>query len=209
MKTYVFDFDGTLVDSMPYYAKATVQVLDDAGMEYPDDIVKITTPLGYTGAAELYVKMGMKDTVPNIVANMKAYALDAYTNIIPLKESVREFLQNAKAEGVKLAVLTASPHEMVDVCLKRLGVFDWFDFVWSSDDFPYTKAQPEIHPMAAERLGVTLDDITFFDDNIVALQTAKKAGLKAIGVFDESSMDYRDEIKGFVDRYIDSFKELV
>ncbi len=209
MKTYVFDFDGTLVDSMPYYAKATVQVLDDAGMEYPDDIVKITTPLGYTGAAELYVEMGMKDTVPNIVAKMKAYALDAYTNIIPLKESVREFLQNARKEGVKLAVLTASPHEMVDVCLKRLGVFDWFDFVWSSDDFPYTKVQPEIHSMAAERLGVTLDDITFFDDNIVALQTAKKAGLKAIGVFDESSADYRDEIKGFVDRYIDSFKELV
>ncbi len=209
MKTYVFDFDGTLVDSMPSYARATVQVLDDAGIPYPDDIVKITTPLGYTGAAELYVTMGMQDSVESIVAKMKAYALDAYTNTIPLKESVREFLQNARAEGIKLAVLTASPHEMVDVCLKRLGVFDWFDFVWSSDDFPYTKAQPEIHPMAAERLGVSMDDITFFDDNIVALQTAKRAGLKVVGVYDASSEDYRDEIKEVVDRYIESFKELV
>ena len=116
MKTYLFDFDGTLVDSMPYYAAATVKVLDENHIPYPDDIVKITTPLGYQGAAELYVTMGLDKSVEEIVETMKAYALEAYTNTIPLKTSVREFLQKCKADGIQIAILTASPHAMLDVC---------------------------------------------------------------------------------------------
>ena len=51
-KYYLFDFDGTLVDSMPYYAKAMLQILDENGISYPEDIVKTITPLGYGGTAD-------------------------------------------------------------------------------------------------------------------------------------------------------------
>lgn len=209
MKTYLFDFDGTLVDSMPSYARATIRVLEENNVPYPDDIVKITTPLGYAGVGELYVKMGLDKPAEEIVQIIKGYALEDYTYTIPLKPSVREFLEKRKSEGVQLAILTASPHAMLDVCLKRLGVYDLFDHVWSSDDFGLKKSQPEIYLAAAKRLGAEISEITFFDDNITALQTAKQAGLRTVGVYDPTSEDCADEIKATADRYILTFGELL
>lgn len=209
MKTYLFDFDGTLVDSMPSYAAATVKVLDDNHIPYPDDIVKITTPLGYEGAAELYITMGLNKSVEEIAATMKSYTFEDYKSKIPLKPSVREFLQKGKQEKVQLAILTASPHSVVDMCLERLGVYDWFDHIWSVDDFGLKKSQPEIYLAAAKRLDAEVSEITFFDDNITALQTAKRAGLRTVGVYDPTSEDCADQIKATADRYILAFGELL
>ena len=47
MKTYLFDFDGTLVDSMPTYVSVMLRILDENNIKYSSDIVKIITPLGY------------------------------------------------------------------------------------------------------------------------------------------------------------------
>ena len=51
MKTYLFDFDGTLVDSMPSYTAAMLRILDEEGISYGPDIIKIITPLGLNGTA--------------------------------------------------------------------------------------------------------------------------------------------------------------
>ena len=52
--TYLFDFDGTLVDSMPVYIDTMLQILKDYDIDYPADIVKIITPLGMKGTADYY-----------------------------------------------------------------------------------------------------------------------------------------------------------
>ena len=75
MKTYLFDFDGTLVDSMPTYVSAMLKILDDNGISYGNDIVKIITPLGVLGTAEYYVKMGLDLPIEEIVLSMKKYML--------------------------------------------------------------------------------------------------------------------------------------
>ncbi len=55
MKIYLFDFDGTLVDSMPAYTGCMLRMLDENNIKYSDDIVKIITPLGFKGTAELFI----------------------------------------------------------------------------------------------------------------------------------------------------------
>ena len=60
MKTYLFDFDGTLVDSMPTYAGMMLRILDEHGVKYPDNIIKIITPLGYIGTAKYFVEEMLK-----------------------------------------------------------------------------------------------------------------------------------------------------
>lgn len=57
MQTYLFDFDGTLVDSMPTYISAMLRILDENGITYGDDIIKIITPLGVNGTAEYYLQL--------------------------------------------------------------------------------------------------------------------------------------------------------
>jgi FMN phosphatase YigB (HAD superfamily) len=106
-------------------------------------------------------------------------------------------------------VLTASPHISLDPCLKRLGIFDVFDNVWSCDDFNTTKADPEIYKMVARRLNKNVSEILFLDDNLDADLTAKKAGMLVSGVFDESSREYTERIKAETDFYIQDFIELL
>ena len=140
---------------------------------------------------------------------MQAYAQDAYTNKIEAKDTVIETLLKLKERGDSLNVLTASPHSALDTCLKRLGIFDIFDNVWSCDDFGTTKADPEIYKMAAERIGVPVEEVLFLDDNLGADKTAKTAGMKVCGVYDDSSKEYIEEIKKSTDYYIYDFSELL
>lgn len=208
MKTYLFDFDGTLVDSMPSYCAAMLRILDDDGISYGPDIIKIITPLGMHGTAEYFIGLGINRTKEDIMRKMGKYVLDAYYYHIPAKDNVISVLQRLKAEGASLNVLTASPHITLDACLKRLGIFDIFDNVWSCDDFETTKANPEIYKMAARRLGQPVDRILFLDDNLNADKTAKEAGMAVCGVYDASSAEYTQEIKAATDFYIDNFAQL-
>ena len=91
----------------------------------------------------------------------------------------------------------------------RLELYDLFDNVWSCDDFNTTKADPEIYKMVADKLGEAPENILFLDDNYNADKTAKEAGMKVCGVYDESSKDYVDDIKSITDYYIYNFKELL
>ena len=92
--------------------------------------------------------------------------------------SVSYHLQQLKARGDCLNVLTASPHMTLDPCLKRLELFELFDNVWSCDDFSTTKADVNIYKMAAEKIGVPVEEVLFLDDNFNADKTAVEAGMK-------------------------------
>ncbi len=209
MKTYLFDFDGTLVDSMPTYVSSVLRIMDENGVSYGSDFVKVITPLGLMGTAEYIIKIGLNLPKEEIMELMKKYMLEAYLYDIPAKSNVVSVLKELKRRGASLNVLTASPHITLDACLKRLGIYDLFDFVWSCDDFNTTKANPEIYKMAAQKIGQRVEDILFLDDNLNADQTAKAAGMMVCGVYDDSSKEYTDEIKAICDYYINDFLELL
>ncbi len=209
MKHYLFDFDGTLVDSMPAYVKVMLDILDDNNIEYDNSIIKTITPLGFLGTAKYFKELGVKLTTEEMAQKMGEYAIEAYTYHIPAKKNVIEVLKQLKKEGAHLNILTASPHITLDPCLKRLGMYDIFENIWSCDDFGTTKADPEIYKKAAEKIGAPVENILFLDDNYHADKTAKEAGMKVCGVYDESSKDSVDEIKMIADFYINDFIELL
>ncbi|MBR5231973.1 MAG: HAD family phosphatase [Clostridia bacterium] len=209
MKTYLFDFDGTLVDSMPVYAGLMLRILDEHEAEYPENIIKIITPLGYAGTAKYFVeKLHVKRTEEELIALMHAYAVEAYTYRVPAKEYVVDVVKQLKERGDSLNVLTASPHAALDPCLKRLGIYDLFDNVWSCEDFGTSKADPEIYRMAAKRIGAKVEDVLFLDDNYNADKTAKEAGMRVCAVYDDTSAEYEAEMRAVADHYIHDFSEL-
>ena len=207
--TYLFEFDGTLVDSMPTFVSVMLRILDENKISYSDDIVKIITPLGYGGTAEYFIKLGLDKSSDEIVATMKSYALEEYKHRIEAKPNVIGVLKKLKKSGAELNILTASPHSMLDCCLERLGIYDVFTNVWSCDDFNTTKADPDIYKRAAEKIGKPVEQILFLDDNYNACKTAKQAGMGVCGVYDASSEDYICAIKDITDCYINDFSELL
>lgn len=208
-KTYLFDFDGTLVDSMPTFVSVMLRILDENGIKYTDDIVRIITPLGYLGTAKYFTSLGVKIPADELIGIMNDYARLEYEKNIQAKAGVIDTLREMKENGASLNILTASPHIMLDPCLKRLGIYELFDKVWSCDDFGTNKANPEIYKMAASAMGCEVGDVIFVDDNTGAIKTAKSAGMIAYGIFDESSREVIDEMKELSDRYIYTFPELL
>jgi HAD superfamily hydrolase (TIGR01509 family) len=208
--TYLFDFDGTLVDSMPLFASVMLRVLDENGVRYDSDIIKTITPLGYGGTVRYFLEhFEMKQTEAELLQTINRYAYDGYANTVEAKSNVAETLRELKRRGASLHVLTASPHTVLDVCLKRLGLLELFCNVWSCEDFSTTKADPHIYQMAAEKIGKPIGEILFLDDNYNADKTAASAGMRVCGVYDPSSEEYAEEIKRVSDHYIKDFCELL
>lgn len=209
-KVYIFDLDGTLVDSMPVGIGIVLGFLDEKGISYPDNIVTTLTPLGYKGSAQY-----IADHLPGgydaekIYEHFKSETLRAYGETIPLKANVKETLEKLKAQGCRLNVLTASPQLLTDICMKRLCVYDLFENVWSIDAFGMSKADEAIYVEAARRLGVTPEECIMADDNLNVLKTAKKVGMATVGVYDDSSKDVMEEMRQVADKYVMDFAELV
>jgi len=209
MQTYMFDFDGTLVDSMPVFASVMTGVLDEHHIKYEDDIIKVITPLGYHDTAVHFIKMGVPLEKEMLLECIRSRMIEAYTFHVQAKEHVIDVLAELKKRGCSLNVLTASPHLTMDPCLKRLGIFDWFDHVWSCDDFGLNKANPEIYAQAAARIGCPVENVLFLDDNPNADRAARMAGMKVCGVFDPFSAEFEQEMQRENDYYIHTFAELL
>ena len=207
-KHFLFDFDGTLVDSMKYWAECMVGVLDNHDVAHGDDIISIITPLGGPGTISYFQKIGLDLSTEDIRKEIDAVLTPVYQNVIPEKLGVRHCLLEMKKRGYGLHVLTASPHIWLDPCLERLGMIDLFDNIWSSDDFGTGKNDPQIYRKVAQRIGTSVEEITFLDDNINADKAAKLSGVKVIGVYDASTKDDERQMRAITDRYIYDFTEL-
>ena len=206
MSTYIFDFDGTLGDSMPFFTEGMLEILNKHEITYSADMIKIITPLGYKGTAKYYIEeFGLPYTAGALGTARHEDGDPIERDEIELKPGVVEYLNKLRKKGHSLNVLTASPFKMVAAVLMRYGVFDLFDNVWSCEDFDMTKGEPEIYHAAVERAGGKLEDSYFFDDNLEAVKTAVNAGIYTIGVYDKASDDYVEEIKKTANKFIYNF----
>ena len=207
---WLFDLDGTLVDSMPAGVGIVVDFLKEQGMELSVEKLKTLTPLGYKGVAKYYSEeLGVPMSPAEIYAAFQRETRKAYGESIPLKMGVKETLYALKQKGFRLCVLTASPNILSELCLKRLQIFDLFEKVWSIDDFALTKADKAIYLEAAKRLGVDISDCVMVDDHLGVLKVAKAAGMATVGIYDEYSKDAQDEIRATADGYVVNFSDIL
>lgn len=196
---------------LPVVLKYTILVcrMGKQQVEYSENLIKVITPLGYMGTAKYCIsRYHLPFSDEEMVAALHETLYPAYRDEIMLKPGVSEYLHRLKEQGHSLNVLSASPYKMVSAVLKRCGVYELFDHVWSCEDFGMTKGEPEIYLAAVKEAGGIIKDSFFFDDNLEVIKTVVKAGIYAVGVYDDASADYVDEIQRNADKFIYSFAEL-
>ena len=209
-RVYIFDVDGTLIDSMGEWSSVIPSLLREKGIAYPQDLVKRVVALGLPGVAKYLTENYPLDmSESEILSYMVGSFRRKYAEEIVAKDGARETLLALKARGVTLCTLTAGSHALFDACLKRLGLWELFDHCWSTEDFPTTKADPNIYSILAERLGVSLEDCVMIDDSLSALEAAAKGGVQTIGVYDEFSKDNESQIRAVANGYIYNLKQLL
>ncbi|MDP4110098.1 MAG: HAD family phosphatase [Bacillota bacterium] len=206
----VFDLDGTLIDSMRVWDEIARDFLLRRGAEATREFREKIIPMSYYETAEYMIKVFNLDEKPeDIVAHIMKTAAYEYAHSIRLKPYAEKYLRYLKDGGIKLAVATASPETLYVPVLKNNGVYGLFDAFVTLGEVSRPKSFPDIYLLAAEKLKVPPSECAVFEDIPEGIKGAKSAGMKAIGVFDETSEKYRKEMEALSDGYIVSFREML
>ncbi len=200
IKGAIFDLDGTLIDSMWIWQEINTEFFSTRGGVMPENFEKEVGHMGFKKCAE-YVKQkyNLRGTEEEYVADWNARAREYYANIIEAKTCAKEFLQNLKDNGVKIALATATNRDLSDLVLKRLGLFDYFDVFLNTQQLETDKSVPKIYDEAVKALGVEKENCVVFEDILLACQTLKKAGYKTVAIEDANSEIHRKEITELAD----------
>lgn len=204
----LFDFDGTLVDSMGMWGKVDMTIAERHGATVPPDFLEMLVPMSEEESAQCFLDHGCHGTVESIMAEINELANAEYANTIELKKGARELLDALRERGVKLGLVTAATVERILPCLARHGLSSYFGLILTCDAVELPKSDPAIYRMALDYLGVTAEQAVFFDDNLTAVATAKQVGLTTVGVYDEHAAHRWEQMKWTADATLTSFDEL-
>ena len=130
-----------------------------------------------------------------------------YRNEVQLKLGVREFLENARNEGIKMCIATGTRRDVAEPFLERTGLMEFMEFFVDCHEVGRFKEHPDIYLLSAERLGADISECAVFEDSDYSAETAKNAGFYVVGIIDEVTSTEGD-VRKFSDIAVKEWREL-
>lgn len=210
MNNYIFDLDGTLIDSMGVWDNVGHDFLVKNGIVPPKNLDDIIKEMSFEESAEFFINsLGLKMTKNEVIAGVTEYVADRYRHDIDIKPYVRDFLVKSKKNGKRMCVLTASEKYYVEPLLKRLNIDGFFENVITCSEISMSKSSCEIYNRAANIMGFKKSETAVFEDALHGVINSKKAGFYTVAVFDFKEKENMELIKKTADLYINSFKDIL
>jgi pyrophosphatase PpaX len=177
-RAVLFDLDGTLLDTkeliLSSFRYATREVLGEA---LPDEAVLSYIGIPLKDQAQIFAP-GHVDEMLRVYREHNARVHD---ELIRYFEGTREMLDELRAEGRRLAVVTSKRNGLAVRGLTYFGLEGYFEFVIGSEDTTKHKPEPEPLLLGAERLGLLPSDCVYVGDSPFDMQAARAAGIVAVG----------------------------
>lgn len=210
IRTAIFDFDGTLVNSMVYWQKVITDYLNGLGVTPEEGLINIIKPMGIINASAYMIeKYGLKIARHQIVDNLCSAMGESYKNKIPLKPFAKECIARLKDQGINICVATAIEREFVTAALIRTGLMEYIDYLVTIADVGAAKHSARIFENCAERFGTRPQECIIFEDSLMSCQVAKKAGFNVIGVSEDTNLDEVTLMSKICDKFIKSFSDIL
>ena len=105
-----------------------------------------------------------------------------------------------------MCVASSTAEHLMEACLSRLGVREYFEFLISCETVGAGKHSPAVYHESAKRLHAAREEIAVYEDALYAVQTARKAGYYVVGVYDASAIKNWQTIKAVADEVILSWE---
>ena len=210
-KLFIFDLDGTLVDTAPDFKNSINYMLNELN-ESEVSLEEIRNWVGY-GARELIRRTVADKNIPHdeqkIEEMLKIFLLHYTHNIDDdsvLFNNVRNVLEFLKNNGIKLAVCTNKMERLSNILLEKLNVLHMFDYLVGGDSL--SKSKPDPFPLLniCEKLNTEISDSIMIGDSVTDLNAGKGAGMPVVLV----SYGYTDnkDIYNEADLVINDFSQL-
>ncbi|MDR0197359.1 MAG: HAD family hydrolase [Oscillospiraceae bacterium] len=132
---------------------------------------------------------------------------EGYNGKLSLKDGALDFLDRLRENKIKTVLATATDRRFVRPAIENAGISGYFETILTCGEVGSEKHTPLIYYKALDFLGLGKDEVWVFEDAHYAVQTAKSAGFKVVGVYDKWAYN-QDKIALLCDIYIKSFKEV-
>ena len=183
IRAFIFDIDGTIIDSMPSHGQSWQTFLERHALTYEGDAFLRRTA-GRTGTELMRELFGpMSDSAAwALVHEKEAIYRDLFRADFREIPGFRAFARGAKAAGIRIACATAGDAGNIAFAMAGLGMEGEFDALVGSNDVAHGKPAPDLFLLAAERMGVEQWQCVVFEDAPLGIEAARRAGMSAVAV---------------------------
>ncbi|MFK7695367.1 HAD family hydrolase [Paenibacillus sp. HJGM_3] len=181
LTTLLFDFDGTIADTLPVCFHALRGVF----LEYDGIHLDNEAIVALFGPTEPdIIRINLKRNAEAERAVERFYALydTHHPELVPVSDSIASMLSDLKRQGYKLGIVTGKGSHSLAISLRHLGLSGLFDVEISGDDVTVPKPHPEGVLLAMSRLQSTPEETVFLGDSIADVRAGKAAGVPTIAV---------------------------
>lgn len=208
-KAVIFDFDGTLFDSMSVWIGIGSRYLESKGLKPHDNLNDILSTMSIEQSCQYFKSTyNVSETVEEIKNEINNMVESFYFYECQPKDFVPQTLQRLHANGIKMIIATVSARYLIEAALKRMDLEKYFIDILSCSDIGAGKDNPKIFNMAVEIMQVNKKDTIVVEDSYHSIRTAKSAGFFTVGVYDDFMKDCQDKIKDLCDNYCVTLENL-
>jgi HAD superfamily hydrolase (TIGR01509 family) len=180
-RAYLFDCDGTVVDSMPLHFIAWKKALAEWGATFDEEIFYAW---GGKPPAEIVTSLNRMQGLEMPVEAVAERKENLYFEQLPGLKPVPEVLECIEAEHgrIPFGIVSGSTRESIIRSLTTVHLLDRFDTLVGSEDYARSKPAPDAFLVGAERLGVAPKDCLVFEDTEMGIEAATAAGMESVRV---------------------------
>jgi HAD superfamily hydrolase (TIGR01509 family) len=177
-----FDMDGLMIDSEPEWLLSEIEVTKPYGYTWldSDQIACLGGPLSRVGEY-MFEKCGQVESPNFFTQELIRVQAEKMRGNTPTMPGAVELVRNLQSHGIKTALVSASPRNIVDAVLDNLG-HDLFPFSISSDDVALTKPEPDCYLKAANISQSDISNCLIFEDSLTGMKAATSSGAFLVAV---------------------------
>ena len=208
LKGLIFDFDGTLFDSMFIWDTAGESYLRSIGKEPEADLQKVLKPMSLLQSAQyIREKYDIPLSVEDIMDGVNRTVEDFYFHAVEPKPGVIDFLEELHHRNIKMCIATATDRYQVEAALQRCKMRHFFSEIFTCTEVGSGKDRPDIFRKAMEHLQTDRSNTAVVEDAYHAAFTAKQDGFMVVGVYD-SHESRQQELLQIADVFLPDYLHL-
>ena len=208
LSAVIFDLDGVLADSEPWWSEIDTKLLAEHGVTYRGEYHQNVVGVSYRLAVEFYKKaFGLSVPTEEMMRRRGEIATEFFADRVDLFPNVKEVLEELRRMKLHLAVATSSVSASARPFLDRHQLTGFFEVIVTGDEVKDGKPAPDIYLFAADKLGIRVDACLVVEDALPGVAAANAANMRVAAIPDRRFVDPR-EFEEKADYVLVSLKEL-
>ena len=174
----IFDFDGTLVDSLPLWHRVDVIFFEERrGFRYDEDELGFVSKSIEESALISKEFFDLPESTDEIIREWSEIINELYLTEDILRDGVVELIRKAKESGYYVAIGTNNTRPLITSYLEKEGIDDMFDAIVTAYESGKSKPAPDLFLKIADDLGVAPENAIVVEDSLSGVQAANAAGM--------------------------------